>query len=74
MEESRTLGLKVIVWTVNSPADIERMLNLGVDGLITDYPDLARRLIEGRGRTIAPISLDSRAAAPGAARASAVVQ
>ena len=52
---ARALGLKVIPWTVNAPADIERMLDLGVDGLITDYPDLARRLITARGLAVAPI-------------------
>jgi glycerophosphoryl diester phosphodiesterase len=53
--EARSLGLKVIVWTVNAPNDIERMLAMGVDGLITDYPDVARRIIQARGLTIAPI-------------------
>lgn len=33
-------GLKIIPWTVNTAADIERLLGLGVDGIITDYPDL----------------------------------
>ena len=36
---ARGLGLKLIPWTVNEPADIRRMLELGVDGLISDYPD-----------------------------------
>lgn len=39
---ARRLGLKVIPWTVNDPADIRRMLELGVDGLISDYPDRVR--------------------------------
>lgn len=33
------LGLKVIPWTINEPEDIHHVLNLGVDGIITDYPD-----------------------------------
>ena len=37
-------GIKVIPWTVNTPADMRRMLDLGVDGLITDYPDRAKSL------------------------------
>ena len=37
-------GIKVIPWTVNTPADMRRMLELGVDGLITDYPDRAKGL------------------------------
>lgn len=37
-------GIKVIPWTVNSPDDMRRLLNEGVDGLITDYPDRAKNL------------------------------
>ncbi len=37
-------GIEVIPWTVNTPADMRRMLELGVDGLITDYPDRAKGL------------------------------
>jgi glycerophosphoryl diester phosphodiesterase len=33
-------GMKVIPWTVNSKDEILRLKNLGVDGVITDYPDL----------------------------------
>jgi glycerophosphoryl diester phosphodiesterase len=33
------LGLVVIPWTVNDPADMRRLMQWGVDGLITDYPD-----------------------------------
>ncbi len=34
-------AMKVIPWTVNTPAEIRRILALGVDGIITDYPDRA---------------------------------
>jgi len=47
--EAHGLGLAVVPWTVNEPADIERMLDLGVDGLITDYPDRARGILAKRG-------------------------
>jgi glycerophosphoryl diester phosphodiesterase len=47
--EARGLGLAVVPWTVNEPGDIERMLDLGVDGLITDYPDRARGVLAKRG-------------------------
>jgi glycerophosphoryl diester phosphodiesterase len=46
--EARALGLAVIPWTVNEPADIERVLDLEVDGLITDYPDRARAVLARR--------------------------
>ncbi|MBL7169322.1 glycerophosphodiester phosphodiesterase [Candidatus Bathyarchaeota archaeon] len=32
-------GLKIFAWTVNEPEDIARMTELGVDGIISDYPD-----------------------------------
>jgi glycerophosphoryl diester phosphodiesterase len=37
-------GMKLIPWTINEEADMLRMINLGVDGLITDYPDRANAL------------------------------
>ena len=42
---ARARGMKIVPWTVNEPADIERVLALGVDGIISDYPDrvIARR-------------------------------
>jgi len=39
MSEARQYNLKVVPWTVNEPADIARVLDLGVDGIISDYPD-----------------------------------
>ena len=39
LAEARRLGLRVVVWTANEPADIARMIELGVDGIISDYPD-----------------------------------
>jgi glycerophosphoryl diester phosphodiesterase len=42
---ARRLGLKLIPWTVNEPADIRRMLELGVDGVISDYPDRVRKAL-----------------------------
>lgn len=36
----RERGIGLLVWTVNEPADIKRMLALKPDGIITDYPDL----------------------------------
>ena len=43
LESARASGLKVIVWTVNEPADIQRMLAMKVDGIISDYPDRVRQ-------------------------------
>jgi glycerophosphoryl diester phosphodiesterase len=52
VKEAQSLGLKVLVWTVNDAPTMERMLELGVDGLITDRPDIARKVLNARG--IAP--------------------
>lgn len=54
LREARSLGLKVVPWTVNEPADIERMLDLGVDGLITDHPERAREAMARRGMPLPP--------------------
>ena len=43
-------GLRVQPYTVNDPAEIARLLALGVDGIITDRPDLARTGIDGAAR------------------------
>jgi glycerophosphoryl diester phosphodiesterase len=37
--EAKSLGLQVIVWTVNEPADIARMIEMKADGIISNYPD-----------------------------------
>ena len=47
--EAHAAGLPVIPWTVNEPADIVAMLDLGVDGLITDYPTRLRAILGERG-------------------------
>mgnify|MGYP000664832148 CR=1 FL=1 len=40
LSEAHREGLKVIPWTVNDPEDIAHLIAMGVDGIITDYPDL----------------------------------
>jgi glycerophosphoryl diester phosphodiesterase len=37
--------MRLIPWTVNDPADMRRMLDVGTDGFITDYPDTARLIL-----------------------------
>jgi glycerophosphoryl diester phosphodiesterase len=56
LAEARGLGLKVIVWTVNDPAAIERLLALGVDGIISDRPDRVRTAMAARGMALPPAS------------------
>ncbi len=42
VERAHALGLLVVPWTVNDPADMARLRAWGVDGICTDRPDLAR--------------------------------
>jgi glycerophosphoryl diester phosphodiesterase len=49
LKEAQALGLKVIPWTINHPADMERLIAWGVDGIITDYPDRLRGVMQARG-------------------------
>jgi glycerophosphoryl diester phosphodiesterase len=48
VKEAHALGLKVVPWTINAPADLDRMIGWGVDGLITDYPDRLREVLRQR--------------------------
>jgi glycerophosphoryl diester phosphodiesterase len=54
VKEAHALGLQVIPWTVNDPADMERLIAWGVDGLITDYPDRLREVLAQRGLPLPP--------------------
>lgn len=38
-------GIRIVPWTVNKTEDMQRLLQLGVDGLTTDYPDVLRSLL-----------------------------
>jgi len=49
VKEAQSLGLKVLAWTVNEPADMARVMDLGVDGIVTDRPDLLRDEMQRRG-------------------------
>jgi glycerophosphoryl diester phosphodiesterase len=53
-QEADALGLKVIPWTVNDAAEMARLIELGVDGIITDYPDRLRAVMGGRGMPLPP--------------------
>ncbi len=41
VEHARALGLALHAWTVNDADEVARLARLGVDGVITDVPDLA---------------------------------
>jgi glycerophosphoryl diester phosphodiesterase len=45
VRECHEEGIRVVPWTVNSPDDMQRLLEWGVDGMTTDYPDRLVRLL-----------------------------
>ena len=45
VKEAQSLGLKVIAWTVNKKEDMARLIDWGVDGVVTDYPDRLREVM-----------------------------
>lgn len=49
ISESHGLGLKVVVWTVNKPEDLARLIDMGVDGIISDHPALLRKIAGEKG-------------------------
>lgn len=56
VRDARRLNLRIEVWTVNETADMERLVGLPVDGIMTDYPD---RLLAALGRRTA-LAADTR--------------
>jgi glycerophosphoryl diester phosphodiesterase len=52
VREAHALGLQVLAWTVNDPAQIARVMDLGVDGIVSDRPDLVRQEMQRRGMAL----------------------
>ncbi len=46
-------GIQVHVWTIDEPAEMGRLLDLGVDGIMTDRPTVLKRVLEDRGAWVA---------------------
>ena len=52
LAEAQALKLRVVPWTVNDAAVIERLLDWGVDGLISDHPERVRAALARRGQPL----------------------
>ena len=46
VKKAHDAGVTVNVWTVNKAKEMQKFIEMGVDGLITDCPDVAKALIE----------------------------
>ncbi len=68
LAEAHALGLRVVTWTVNRPDDMRRLIRWGVDGLITDRPDLARAVLAEEGYPLPPSRRAEEVGARGGAR------
>jgi glycerophosphoryl diester phosphodiesterase len=54
LDEAHGLGLVVVPWTINRAEDMSRLLRWGVDGLVTDRPDIARAVFAAHGLRLPP--------------------
>ena len=53
IEEAHRRGMHVHVWTIDEEAEMDRLLDLGVDGIMTDRPKVLRATLERRGQWFA---------------------
>ncbi len=49
-DRCHALGLRIVPWTVDDPADLALVVQAGVDGVVTNYPDRARRVADALDR------------------------
>jgi glycerophosphoryl diester phosphodiesterase len=47
IKKCRDKGMKIVPWTVDAPEDLQRMIDLGVDAIITNYPNRLLMLTRG---------------------------
>ncbi len=57
VDSAHRAGIKVIPWTVSDAATLGSLIDIGVDGIITDLPDMARQVMQAKGKALpAPVS------------------
>lgn len=49
VQKVHAMGATIIAWTVDNPSDMERLATIAVDGICTNHPERARRIVDGRG-------------------------
>ena len=54
MAEANSLGIRVIPWIVNQPAQMDRLVGMGVAGIITDYPNRLRKVLAANNMPLPP--------------------
>jgi glycerophosphoryl diester phosphodiesterase len=52
--QANALGIRVIPWIVNEPDQMDRLVRMGVAGIITDYPDRLRRVVAANSMPLPP--------------------
>ena len=54
VDSAHKAGIKVIPWTVSDAATLASLIDAGVDGIITDLPDMARSVMQAKGKALPP--------------------
>ena len=49
IRDAHRMGIPVVVWTINRIENMRRLISLGLDGIVTDYPDLLKQVMRENG-------------------------
>lgn len=60
LQRAHGAGIRVLVWTVDDVPTMHRLLDDGVDGIMTDRPDLLREVLISRGQWTVPVPREER--------------
>ena len=55
VDDAHSAGLQVHVWTIDEPDEMEHLLSLGVDGIMTDKPLVLKQILQNKGLWHSPI-------------------